>query len=99
MKTRAVASETQAIRRRGRWRSSPARGGETVAILVGLTDIKRTARLLYRYWPPEAKVAIVYRVGYRDTQKVVHTRLGDLERTVGKHGERHLGIIYIGKHL
>jgi precorrin-4 methylase len=66
---------------------------------VGLTDIGRTAALLRKYWPPEAPVAIAYRAGYRDAQQVVRTTLGELENTVSKNQERHLGIIYIGKNI
>lgn len=76
-----------------------AKGGETVALLVSLSDINRTDELIRTYWSTNAKAVVVYKAGYRDSEKVIRTTVGELKNIADRETEKHLGIIYLGAHL
>lgn len=76
-----------------------SKGGETIAILIGLHDIEWTCGVLNKHFKTSTTAAIVYEAGYRGVERVVRTTVGGLKAAVAADPEKHLGIIYVGQHL
>lgn len=75
---------------------SVAAGGDTVAIFMGLGELKTMVPLLGKYYPETTPVAIAYKAGYTYGSRLVRTNLKDLESVADKEGERMMGMIYVG---
>ncbi len=94
-----VVTSTRGLESNRQLAKALADGGETVAILVGLHDIDWTCSVLNKHFDSNTPAAIVYEAGYRGIERVVHTTIGSLKKAVETETEKHLGIIYIGRHI
>lgn len=73
-----------------------ADSGDTLAIFMGLGEIKTLAPLLGTWYPETTPVAIAYKAGYSHGSRLVRTNLKDVAKVVEKEGERMMGMIYVG---
>jgi precorrin-4 methylase len=73
-----------------------AASGDTVAIFMGLGEVRTLAPLLGKYYPVTTPVAIAYKAGYSHGSRLVRTNLKEVESVVEKEGEKMMGMIYIG---
>jgi precorrin-4 methylase len=73
-----------------------AASGDTLAIFMGLTELKSLVPLLMKYYPETTAVAIAYNAGYSHKARLVKTNLKKLVETVEKDKEQMLGLIYVG---
>ncbi len=70
--------------------------GDTVAIFMGLRDLRKLAPVLLAHYQPSTPLVIVYKAGYSNAAYTVRTTLADAIKAAEKDEERHLGMIYIG---
>ena len=70
--------------------------GDTLAVFMGLKDLKGLVDLLGGYYPPAAPVYFAYRVGYADSERLVKTTLDKALSIAWEEKEKWLGMIYIG---
>ena len=73
--------------------------GDTLAIFMGLPELRTLVPLLQKHYPAQTPVSIAYRAGYSNSERVVKTSLGDLIRVAEREKEKFLGVIYIGPAL
>lgn len=73
-----------------------AHSGDTLAVFMGLTEVRWLVPLLSKYYPENAPVVIAYRAGYSKAERLVKTTLKRLIETVEKDKEHMLGLIYVG---
>jgi precorrin-4 methylase len=81
---------------------SVAREGDTLAIFMGLKEIKDLIPLLKKYYPGTTPVALAIRAGYSNSQRLIKTSLDKAEEAVEKENEdkeHWLGMIYVGSCL
>lgn len=76
-----------------------AANGDTLAIFMGLTEVRSLVPLLMKCYPETAPVAIAYKAGYSNGARLVKTSLAKLTETVEKDKEAMLGLIYVGSCL
>jgi precorrin-4 methylase len=76
-----------------------AASGDTMAIFMGLSELKTMTPLLKKYYPETTPAAIAYKAGYSYGSRIVQTTLKELQATAEKEGERLMGMIYIGSCL
>lgn len=76
-----------------------AEKGETLAIFVGLSELKSLMPIFNRYYAPETPVRVVYKAGYKNGSRLVKTDLSKVLTIVESDDEKHLGMIYIGPAL
>jgi precorrin-4 methylase len=72
-----------------------AETGDTMAIFMGLKEVKDLTAMLRKYYPETTSVTIVYKAGISHEKRLVKTNLAALLTTVAKEGEQFLGLIYI----
>jgi precorrin-4 methylase len=75
---------------------SVAASGDTLAIFMGLTELKTLVPLLKRYYRDATPVAIAYKAGYSNKARLVKATLGKLIETAARDKENMLGLIYVG---
>jgi precorrin-2 methylase len=73
-----------------------AENGDTLAIFVGLRELKNLKPLFQKYYPDTTPVHLVYRAGYSDSEYIVKTTIGETVEAAEKEQEKYLGMIYIG---
>jgi precorrin-4 methylase len=73
-----------------------AANGDTIAVFIGLRELKTLVPLLQKYYPPATPVNVAYKAGYSDGTHLVKTTLNDVLAAVEKEKEHHLGMIYVG---
>jgi precorrin-4 methylase len=73
-----------------------AERGDTLAIFMGLREIKTLVTLLEKYYPAAEPVYIAYKAGYSNGERLVKTTLADVAAIAGRDSEQHLGVIYVG---
>lgn len=73
-----------------------AKSGDTLAIFMGLTEVRWLAPLLLKHYPETTPAAIAYKAGSSKEARLVKTTLKKLIETVEKENERMLGLIYVG---
>jgi precorrin-4 methylase len=73
-----------------------AASGDTLAIFMGLNELRSLVPLLTKYYPETTPVAIAYKAGYSNEARLVKTNLRKLIETAEKDKEKMLGLIYIG---
>jgi precorrin-4 methylase len=73
-----------------------AENGDTVAIFVGLRELKNLKPLFQKYYANTTPVHLVYRAGYSDSEYIVKTTIAEVAETAEKEQEKYLGMIYIG---
>jgi precorrin-4 methylase len=73
-----------------------AQAGDTMAIFMGLKELKGLMPILEEYYPATAPVTIAYKAGISHEKRLVRTRLDQLLSTVAKEDEQFLGLIYVG---
>jgi precorrin-4 methylase len=73
-----------------------AETGDTIAIFMGLKEIKDLEPLLRKYYPATTTVTIAYKAGISHEKRLVKTKLADLLPTIAKKDEQFLGLIYVG---
>jgi precorrin-4 methylase len=75
---------------------SVADNGDTLAIFIGLKEMKNLLPLFKKYYQVTTPVAVVYKAGYSDGKRVVRTTMADVMNITEREEEKHLGMIYIG---
>jgi precorrin-2 methylase len=73
-----------------------AENGDTVAIFVGLRELKNLKPLFQKYYANTTPVHLVYRAGYSDSEYMVKTTIAEVVEVAEKEQEKYLGMIYIG---
>lgn len=76
--------------------------GDTLAIFMGLKEIKDLMPLLKKYYPGTTPVNFAIRAGYSNSKRLIKTNLENAAETVKKENEEKeswLGMIYIGSCL
>lgn len=73
-----------------------AANGDTIAVFIGLKELKTLIPLLQKYYPPATPVDVAYKAGYSDGEHLVKTTLNDVLTAIEKEPEHHLGMIYVG---
>ena len=73
-----------------------AENGDTVAIFVGLKELKNLKPLFQKYYANTTPVHLVYRAGYSDSEYIVKTTIAEAAEVAEKEQEQYLGMIYIG---
>jgi precorrin-2 methylase len=73
-----------------------AENGDTVAIFVGLRELKNLQPLFQKYYANTTPVHLVYRAGYSDSGYIVKTTIAEVAEAAEKEQEQYLGMIYIG---
>jgi precorrin-4 methylase/DMSO/TMAO reductase YedYZ molybdopterin-dependent catalytic subunit len=73
-----------------------AANGDTMAIFVGLKELKNLTPLFQKYYASTTPVNLVYRAGYSDSEYVVKTTIAEAAEVAKKEKEQYLGMIYIG---
>ncbi len=73
-----------------------AAAGDTIAIFMGLKELKELLPVLSRYYSGKTPVTIAYKAGITHEKRLVRTVLSDLLATAEKEKEAFLGLIYIG---
>ena len=76
-----------------------AEKGETLAIFVGLTEMKSLIPIFNRYYRGSTPVIVVYRAGYEKEGRLIKTDLSNVLGIIEEDREKHLGLIYIGEAL
>ena len=79
-----------------------AKEGDTLAIFMGLREIKDLITLLKTYYSGATPVTFAIRAGYSKSQRLIKTTLDKAEKAVEKENEEKeswLGMIYIGSCL
>jgi precorrin-2 methylase len=73
-----------------------AENGDTMAIFVGLRELKNLKPLFQKYYANTTPVHLVYRAGYSDSEYMVKTTIAEVVEVAEKEQEKYLGMIYIG---
>jgi precorrin-4 methylase len=73
-----------------------AQRGDTLAIFMGLREVKTLVPLLEKYYPATEPVYIAYKAGYSNGERLVKTTLEEVAAVTGQEEEQHLGVIYVG---
>jgi precorrin-2 methylase len=73
-----------------------AKNGDTVAIFVGMKELKNLKPLFQKYYANTTPVHLVYRAGYSDSEYVIKTTIAEAADAAEKEKEKFLGMIYIG---
>lgn len=73
-----------------------AENGDTLVLFIGLREMKSLMPLFEKYYRETTPVAVVYRAGYSDSERLVRTTLRDIMNITERDEEQHLGMIYIG---
>jgi precorrin-4 methylase len=73
-----------------------AKRGDTLAIFMGLRDLKTLVPLLEKHYPATTPVHVVYKAGYSNSERLVKTTLAEVVAAAEREKEQHLGVIYIG---
>lgn len=79
-----------------------AKEGDTLAIFMGLREIKDLITLLETYYSGATPVTFAIRAGYSNSQRLIKTTLDKAEKAVEKENEEKeswLGMIYVGSCL
>jgi precorrin-4 methylase len=78
---------------------SIAESGDTLAIFMGLKDLKNLMPLFLKHYPGTTPVSLVYEAGYSGRERVIRTTLAESADVATEQREKWLGIIYIGECL
>ncbi len=73
-----------------------AKNGETLAIFMGLRQIKSLVSLLKEYYPGNTPVNLVYKAGYSGHERVIKDKLDGLFKILEREPEKLLVMIYLG---
>ncbi len=76
-----------------------AENRDTLAIFVGLTELKNLIPIFSKYYRPDTPIIVIYKAGYEKEGRVVKTDLSKVLDIVESDKEKHLGLIYIGEAL
>jgi siroheme synthase len=75
---------------------SIAAAGDTMAIFMGLKELKNLLPLLKRHYSQETPVTVAYKAGITHEKRLVRTTLADLLSTAEREKEDFLGLVYVG---
>ena len=73
-----------------------AKNGETLAIFMGLRDLKNLISLLKEHYPGNTPVNLVYKAGYTGHERVIKDKLDGLLKILEREPEKLLVMIYLG---
>ena len=73
-----------------------AQRGDTLAIFMGLREVKTLIPLLEKCSPATEPVYVTYKAGYSNGERLVKTTLAEVVAVTGQEEEQHLGVIYVG---
>ena len=73
-----------------------AKRGDTLAIFMGLRELKTLVPLLEKYYPAAEPVYVAYKAGYSNGERLVKTTLAEVVAVAEQEKEQHLGVIYVG---
>jgi precorrin-2 methylase len=91
-----VLSVPEALRTNEPLLKAVAENGDTLAIFVGLKELKNLKPLFLKYYTGTTPVHIAYRAGYSDSEHIVKTTMAEVAEAAEKEQEQFLGMIYIG---
>ncbi len=92
----AVITVPDGIRSNEGMLKAVAEHGDTLAIFVGLHELKSLMPLLSKHYSADTPVDLVYRAGYELEGRRYKTTLGESVKVAEGEREKFLGIIYIG---
>ena len=73
-----------------------AENGDTLAVFMGLKELKKLMPLFNRYYKDSTPIAIVYNAGISRSEHLIRSTLKDILSKTEKEQENNLGMIYIG---
>lgn len=73
-----------------------AASGDTLAIFMGIQELRSLVPLMMKYYPGTTPVAIAYKAGYSNSGRLVKAKLEKLIETAESNKEQMLGLIYVG---
>jgi precorrin-4 methylase/DMSO/TMAO reductase YedYZ molybdopterin-dependent catalytic subunit len=73
--------------------------GDTLAIFVGLTELKSLVPIFNKYYRQNTPVIVVYKAGYEKSGRLIKTDISNVLGIVESDREKFLGLIYIGEAL
>lgn len=79
--------------------ANASKSGDTIVLFMAVHRVDALLPLLRKHYPGSTPVYLLYYAGYRDRERLVRTSVDGLAETAGKHEEKFLGLIYIGRHL
>jgi precorrin-4 methylase/DMSO/TMAO reductase YedYZ molybdopterin-dependent catalytic subunit len=74
---------------------SVAEHGDTIAIFMGLKELKDIMPIFQKYYPNSTPVALVYHAGYALKEHLIRTTLDKVSDIAKREKEKWLGLIYI----
>ncbi len=92
----AIITVPDGIRTNEAMLKAVAEHGDTMAIFVGLAELKGLMPLLARYYRPDTPVDLVYKAGYEHENRRYQTTLAESVKVAESEREKFLGLIYIG---
>ncbi|OPY11015.1 MAG: Cobalt-precorrin-4 C(11)-methyltransferase [Syntrophus sp. PtaB.Bin001] len=75
---------------------SAAEHGDTLAIFMGLRELRDLMPLLNKYYKDSTPIVIVYNAGISRSEHLIRSTLKDVLSKTDNEQEKHLGMIYIG---
>ncbi len=76
--------------------ASLANKGATLVLFMGLPKFEAVIQVVQRAYPPDTPVAVVYRAGFGQGEKVLRSKLSRVMDLARKQKEGWLGIIFVG---
>jgi precorrin-4 methylase len=73
-----------------------AANGDTLAVFMGLKELKKLIPLLNKYYKDSTPISIAYNAGISRSEQLVRSTLKDILSKTDKEQEKNLGMIYIG---
>ncbi|MBN1663180.1 MAG: hypothetical protein JW943_06225 [Deltaproteobacteria bacterium] len=73
-----------------------AANGDTLAVFMGLKELKKLIPLLNKYYKDSTPIAIAYNAGISRSEQVIRSTLKDILSKTDNEQEKNLGMIYIG---
>lgn len=94
-----VISDPLALRNNESLLKTTAEHGDTMAIFMGLKELRGLMPLLNKYYKESTPIAIAYNAGIEHAEHVIRSTLKDVLSQTESEQEKHLGMIYIGSCL
>lgn len=95
----AVITVPNGIRTNEAMVKAVAEKGDTLAIFVGLREMKGLMPIFNKYYKENTPVIVVYKAGYEKEGRLIKTDLSKVIGIIESDDEKHLGLIYIGEAL
>lgn len=76
--------------------SDLARRGATLVLFMALPKFKEVVQVVQKAYPPDTPIAVVYRAGFGQGEKVLRSKLNQVLKVARGRKEGWLGIIFVG---